>query len=334
MIGVRAVTVTARLSSLQATLLSLRTAKHAQRNSSMQIGAYSASIHVDGEPLPEYGLETSADGKEVSCWIPSEAGKAFTPNFRDSAPSLKYTTLAKLNVDDVRCPGTYLGNLRPGHSGRLSHQPGHVLSESKIETIATGPYSRRQIVFGSRVLTDDDAYLDQSISPHAGTIQVAFSHCVRHANTDIASAFHVPKANAIHERSKKAAAHVVEFGPEIGNDGHTLNRTSSCDHVRTLARMVFKYRPIELLRAQGIAPQLKPKTTPVDNPTVLDLTLDEDADDGEEIQRLEARLHSLREKNPNKRKIKDEPDVGGSVKRKKIKNESSSFRLGEVIDLT
>ena len=40
-----------------------------------QIGNFQAWIDVENEHLPEYAVEYSADGKQATCWIPSEAGK-------------------------------------------------------------------------------------------------------------------------------------------------------------------------------------------------------------------------------------------------------------------
>lgn len=38
--------------------------------------AIHARIRVDNEELPEYHVQVDEDENNVSCWIPSEAGKA------------------------------------------------------------------------------------------------------------------------------------------------------------------------------------------------------------------------------------------------------------------
>ena len=38
-----------------------------------KLGDYEAWIRVDGEKLPEYGINSEAT--EITCWIPSEVGK-------------------------------------------------------------------------------------------------------------------------------------------------------------------------------------------------------------------------------------------------------------------
>jgi hypothetical protein len=41
----------------------------------LKLQDYIAWISVDGQPLDTYAVETSMVTNEVTCWIPSEAGK-------------------------------------------------------------------------------------------------------------------------------------------------------------------------------------------------------------------------------------------------------------------
>lgn len=41
----------------------------------LKLQEYTAWISVDGQPLDTYAVETSLANNEVTCWIPSEAGK-------------------------------------------------------------------------------------------------------------------------------------------------------------------------------------------------------------------------------------------------------------------
>jgi hypothetical protein len=45
----------------------------------MRLDELHAWISVDGVELPEFAVEYSADGKEASCWIPSECDKVERP---------------------------------------------------------------------------------------------------------------------------------------------------------------------------------------------------------------------------------------------------------------
>jgi hypothetical protein len=44
----------------------------------MRLHDYVAEVSCDGVVLEEYGTTVSDDGKTVSCWIQSEAGKVRT----------------------------------------------------------------------------------------------------------------------------------------------------------------------------------------------------------------------------------------------------------------
>jgi hypothetical protein len=41
----------------------------------LQFENFSACVAVDDVELPQYSVEYSSDGKQITAWIPSEAGK-------------------------------------------------------------------------------------------------------------------------------------------------------------------------------------------------------------------------------------------------------------------
>jgi hypothetical protein len=47
----------------------------------LQLNNFSAWISVDDVELQQYAIEYSKDGKQATCWIPSEAGKVRQPFF-------------------------------------------------------------------------------------------------------------------------------------------------------------------------------------------------------------------------------------------------------------
>lgn len=49
----------------------------------MQLKGFQACILVNDVELNQYGIETSPDGNEVSCWVPSEAGKVCFRSIHD-----------------------------------------------------------------------------------------------------------------------------------------------------------------------------------------------------------------------------------------------------------
>lgn len=93
----------------------------------MQIKGFHAWVLVDGIELNQYGVETSSEGDKVTCWIPSEAGKArwlshiltnvgspcvfiqkFTVKWRDSSRHREVTTAGYVYLDGIKCGGRFI----------------------------------------------------------------------------------------------------------------------------------------------------------------------------------------------------------------------------------
>ncbi|KAJ7787733.1 hypothetical protein B0H14DRAFT_2952124 [Mycena olivaceomarginata] len=100
-----------------------------------------------------------------------------------------------------------------------------------------------------------------------------------------------------------------------------------------LATLTFRYRPLELLRAEGIVPPEERAAPPTD---VLDLTMDIDSEDPDkaQIRKLQLQLDALKKK--GKQAVKREhSDVKMKMKLKtEVKTEELIFAPSEVIDLT
>ncbi|KAJ7483537.1 hypothetical protein FB451DRAFT_107859 [Mycena latifolia] len=280
----------------------------------MHLGQFSAYVSVDDVKLSEYTVETSADGTQATCWIPSENGKEFRVKFQNRDARANCLISGRVHVDGMRCGGTHLEIRHGGHT-----------SAASLTSVYTSTHTRRPLTFGKQALTDDDAYLNAAISPDFGTIKVVLAHVkpLIEKPGKMQQAF---EPQILHERSKKSIGHTIQFGPAF----HSRNRLKkSGGLIKELVTFIFKYRPIELLRAEGIAPPAPREeraVTPVD---VLDLTMDVDTDDDAdaEIKKLEARLGLLKDR---KKGVKRE---SGEVK-KEIKSEEPIFKPGEVIDLT
>ncbi|KAJ6514736.1 hypothetical protein DFH09DRAFT_1196167 [Mycena vulgaris] len=279
----------------------------------MLLGQFSASVSVGGVELAEHAVEYSADGTQATCWIASEDDKQFCVKFKNRDAKRDYTVSAKVSVDGISCGGRHL------------HYSGRRISSGSRDSVSTSANTRRPLTFAKQALTDDDAYLNAPISPDLGAIRVVFAHVkVLAAKEKWKGGRFEPQI--LHERSKKAIGHSVQFGPEFRS---RQNRRGCSKPIADLVTFVFKYRPIGLLRAEGIAPLLTREERTIPPEDVLDLTMDMDEEDEEdaEIEKLEARLGALKNK---KKRVKREP---GEVKRE-IKNEEMIFKPGEVIDLT
>ncbi|KAJ7111882.1 hypothetical protein C8R44DRAFT_254672 [Mycena epipterygia] len=283
----------------------------------MQLGQFSAVVTVDGVELSEFAVEYSADATEATCWIASEEDKQFRIEWKDDQASASREISGLVTVDGIDC-----GGKRMMIQGRSRH-----VSTAFRDSVPTSATTRRPLLFSKQALTDDDDYLNTAISPQLGTIQLLIRH-VRDSRKR-PSSYRGPtfQPQILHERSKKAIGHSVQFGTEFNSTDRNQRRHPHI--VKSLVTFVFKYRPIGLLRAEGIAPPEVRVPRTVSPADVLDLTMDvdeEDADDAE-IKKLEARLSALKNK---KTKVKLEPcDV-----KKEIKSEEPIFKPGEVIDLT
>ncbi|KAJ7882296.1 hypothetical protein B0H13DRAFT_928827 [Mycena leptocephala] len=282
----------------------------------MQLGPLHAWISVDGVQVSEYAAETtieySADRAEASCWIPSECNKKFRVHYENTEASQRHIVNAQVTVDGICC-GSH--NMQCRDLGRP-----RIVSGSR-DSVSTSAYTRRPLLFAQQALTDDDDLLNAAISPELGCIKVEMRNVreipSRSSHRTVwkgsAPSFETP---VLHERSKKAMGHSVQFGAEyLGNN----TQANPIEVINELATFVFKYRPIEILRAQGIAPpEVRPDAAASSSVEVVDLTLDDD--DAGEIQKLEAQLRVL------KKSVKTKPGPSG-VKRE-------VFIPGEVIDLT
>ncbi|KAJ6514737.1 hypothetical protein DFH09DRAFT_252825 [Mycena vulgaris] len=298
---------------------------HHRWTDSMQLGQFSASVSVDDVDLSEYAVDYSADGTQATCWIPSQNDKQFCLNFKNMDARPDYLVSCPTYVDGISCGGRYLRSTGP-----------HI-STGIRDSVSTSADARRPLTFSTQALTDDDAYLNASISPDLGTIRVVFTNVTPpvlegHTRWDLGQ--YEPKI--LHERAKKSIGHSVQFGPEFRTGSR--NRLCRDRTIKELVTFVFKYRPIGLLRAEGIAPpapreEMSAPAAPAD---IVDLSMDVDDNDADadtknenaaEIKKLEARLLML--KNKGKR-VRREP---AQVK-KEIKSAKPIFKPGEVIDLT
>ncbi|KAJ7472668.1 hypothetical protein FB451DRAFT_1469566 [Mycena latifolia] len=274
----------------------------------MQLGQFAASVSVEGVELTEFAVEYSADGIGAIGWIPSESGKQFHVKFKNMKAISNYRVSGTVFVDGIDC----------GRKSMVAKCDPRISTGGR-DSVATSPDTRRPLIFSKQALTDDDAYLNAAISPDLGTIKVVLTH-VKPVDSKrtwgevlVGRRFETP---VLHERSKKAMGHSVQFGPEFYSG---LNRQNESYPIKDLVTFIFKYRPIELLRAEGIAPP-----APREEMTVK---MDVDADEAHEaeIKKLEARLVELKNK---KKQVKQEPSEV------KIKTEEPTFKPAEVIDLT
>jgi len=277
----------------------------------LQLGQLSAWIvigGVEGPEAKEYNIETTDDSKSATCWIASEEGTRFSIHWRNAG--LPGSLVGRVLVDGNKCGSKVT-------SGPRSTSKDSIIASSEVV---------RPFIFSSLDVTDDDAYLERT-SGDIGTIKLEVWD-VEITGTEPCWGLPIPADQKVHERSKKAMTHQIKFGdPEPCVNQVYVTTKEIGAHPR--ATFSFKYRSLDVLRANGIVPPLRPGKRKADtlgsdcdtNDQVV--TMVEDSDVEEEARLLE-RINAIRAKRAK-----------SSGSRKKIKREKDHpIPAGEIIDLT
>ncbi|KAF7376575.1 hypothetical protein MSAN_00073900 [Mycena sanguinolenta] len=277
-----------------------------------QSHGFSAWIAIDTEDtkLPEFGIELENDA--VTCWIPCEVGKRFSVHWSNlNVPGMSG---GRVLVDGHNCDGQILARKRRPTS---THMTG--LNE---------PTTVRPFIFDSMEVTEENTVPD--LDPDLGTIVLEIWKVEKNdAGPSNWTGVAAPAPKKILERSKKAVTQQIGFCDSIDRQSVKF---VSCRWTERIVTFSFKYRPLDLLRANGIVPPLdkgKRKASPAMS--------DEDDSDADEALQLETRLSEIRAKqalkNSRKRKFKVEEvgliDLTRPKKRFKFENDGQGSSLGE-----
>ncbi|OSC99728.1 hypothetical protein PYCCODRAFT_1372578 [Trametes coccinea BRFM310] len=213
----------------------------------LELNGYTAHVCYDGKELTMYDVKQE-DGKTVSCWIPSEKDKAFTVHYGDMLSKAVMTVQTCID-------------------GQLARSAAYV---SKREGSCEGQYDRdnrcRPFIFSPLVVTDDEtaASPKQKLDAGFGTIQVKMirvKQFIRSGGTSRLSLDDIG-VGPVHETSKKAGVHTVSLGEPM--ERSSAQPVAYYDAIgrekHPFATFIFRYRPLELLKANGIVPR-PPKAT-------------------------------------------------------------------------
>ncbi|KIJ07708.1 hypothetical protein PAXINDRAFT_182411 [Paxillus involutus ATCC 200175] len=300
----------------------------------MQLGDFSAHVVVDGKELEEYDVVIDSSTK-ATCYIASEQGKTFSVKWQCHAEIRLTDNSGKVMVDGISC-GAYMMR-----SGSLGDEDTRVLSH-------IGETKARDLMFSRLQLSDDDDLLDKEVPKDLGDISLNIKRgeLVKSRRRNRKTESCAPDENLkFHEKSKKATVHCVSFGPERVLRQQT---TPSKFRVRVVPNddpllvFVFKYRPLGILQANGIAP----KPVSVSSGSRHNVNLDEceiEIQDGSYIEdikpvELDGRIETL--ENELKRLRSLQAGASQDRKPKRVKKEEPGlekrlrFTPGEVIDLT
>ncbi|KAJ7733604.1 hypothetical protein B0H14DRAFT_2996343 [Mycena olivaceomarginata] len=285
----------------------------------LQFREFFAWVSIDGVEAPEYEVEISEDQKSVTCWIASELGKEFAVYWRNTSYNCDTSGLVYMD-----------GNLCGGKIIYARDLPFTVFKDGvRLDAISVKPF-----MFSSLEITDDDAILSGPSHQQLGLVELKIQpvKVIESKTTSYSppSLSHI----VVHERSKKAVTQQITLGePAVTMPRAFINTETTGPE---LVKFSFKYRPLDILRANGIAPlppQLKRKAS-AEPPRAQ--TPDDDDADAEEEKMLRERLNALeakRLKKETKPRVKKEADTVDLTqdRKKKVKPQGQQTF---VIDLT
>ncbi|KIK55459.1 hypothetical protein GYMLUDRAFT_231019 [Collybiopsis luxurians FD-317 M1] len=277
--------------------------------------SFLASIVVDGEPLDEYNVETSsnADGLTiVTCWIPSEAGKKYEVHWTDLR--FKYPSDGQIYVDGHHC------------GGKVLQRRNQIMNKKGIRA---SPTTVKLFQFSPLNMTDDDEASMIDMPRNIGQIKlrIRYWRLPKAGDGGLCKGQSVPSEQVFSEKAKKGIDHQTRFF-ETAIDTKPVYNVGGKARGKYFLEFHFRYRPLDVLRAHGIAPPPSPPASQ-SGPgkrrrsslhedvkpqiaEVIEISDNEDEDPQKEIERLQARLDELRTKHPETRarkKIKRDPDA-------------------------
>ncbi|KIY70214.1 hypothetical protein CYLTODRAFT_198067 [Cylindrobasidium torrendii FP15055 ss-10] len=212
----------------------------------------SARVIVDNTDLPEYDTEYDAGTNKISCWIPSESGKAFQVELTHHTQ--EYDTAAFFYVDGIGIMGIF--NKKDSN-----------ISNLKCTGVRVAQTSECPLLFSPTNLTDNDEVLDKTVSKEMGEIRVEYHRLESTDPHEFEVAPGIEDASAlemaIHEK-KKPVAHHAGLGEKKDVPSAQHYSANVGDHILTV---VFRYRPISYLQANGIVPRPTSTQSSSDLPT-------------------------------------------------------------------
>lgn len=297
----------------------------------MKFNGFEATVTVDGVDLPEFSEVIEQEKRTATCWIPSHAGKFFSFDLKRSITCHEFDgtiIIVKIIVDGI--PSRW----------RLS---GPTMRISKMQTSMT---TRSQFVFGELNFTDDDNYLEPDANKCLGEISIEYwKSRLTGMKTMPTFSNLLPPSTAeskIHEHSKKALEHRAILGNS--ETAFTNPQWDVAIDLCKLASFTFKYRSIDMLRANGLAPPESRIQAPMKRSHVeieqtdrkpQGVCIELDGVDEDSQARDEKRVKRLREELNNlERRLASRTSTSTNGPRKKIKKEITGHATCDIIDLT
>ncbi|KDQ14886.1 hypothetical protein BOTBODRAFT_174402 [Botryobasidium botryosum FD-172 SS1] len=206
---------------------------------------FSAWITSEGSELAVYQTTVEGNnGRTISCWIPSSEGKKFKVHWKDHKGGI--ATLGEIFFD---------GSSK-GEAGTIIH--GRKQGETVIQAgLSTSERSIKPFIFARLHVTDDD-FAAPIVPSEIGSIKLTIKRVIVQ-QTSMPPRFKQPKQRlkTVHEKSKKAGLHIVSYGEKMRlktNARMYTNTPYDPSDTEPWVTFIFKYRPLDWLQAEGIAP--------------------------------------------------------------------------------
>jgi len=194
---------------------------------------FAARIICDGQDLEEFAVKVE-DEKTISCYISSDVGKTFFISIKNEFDSL---VSGRCFVDGIHAEGLYI------HPTEELTSEGYRVDEGTVK-----PY-----VFVPLMVTDDESVANprDPVFRDLGAIEVRIHRVTKGA--PVQASRKEPSVTVVHERSKKAGTHRVSFAEPTSATRITFYTPNYIDPIDSpYAVFKFRYRPRDLLKAQGI----------------------------------------------------------------------------------
>ncbi|KAG8933902.1 hypothetical protein FRC02_010933 [Tulasnella sp. 418] len=258
-----------------------------QTSTSLSVLGFSAAIEVDGQNLTCYTRDVNGSTRTTTCFIESQAGKTYRIRVEREANSalLGVDLIISLHLDGD--PNAICNSLMRATDRKAFIGP-----------IPSGPRESRSLVFCPVQTTDAESDIIPSSScTDVGSIVLR----VTKVKVNSKSTFrrnHYRSKMLVHERTKMEGAHSTILGP-AGNVAteHPAYTAQTLDEPNNypFLKLVFRYKPRNILMANGIIPNDQVASQNRDEPlepeehyNVSDDSNNQTEDDDVELLELEA----------------------------------------------
>ncbi|KAF7357821.1 hypothetical protein MVEN_00828100 [Mycena venus] len=201
----------------------------------LQANGFEAWVTIDDREVDQFKPETVDYPSGQTSWIASELDKGFSIHWRNT--DVFCQTASRIWVDGIEVAGEII--LGPNREASVS---GRRTSGSTMSPFKFSPLN----------LTDDDAFLDSGGHKDIGLIRVEI-WTVNMLGKKQYSNVAPTEESKIHERSKKGGTHQIKFAEEVAQPPRSAAIIEYLER-SPIVTFTFKYRSLDLLRADGIAP--------------------------------------------------------------------------------